>query len=244
MLRPILEDGPKKIVHDFKKIYNAFYIKGIFLFPVVFDTMLASYILEPDSKEFDLISISKLYLKVQISDKESCEKSSYFSERIECIKNLTAILKEKLANNDRLKLLEDLELPLVKVLSEMELSGISIDEQFLNVLKQETKELIFNLENKIYDLAGEKFNILATKKLAEILFEKLNLPAKKKTKKGYSTDSIVLDELSDKHPLPAMILEYRHISKLINTHIEVFPEMIHKKTKRLHTYFDQTGAAT
>jgi DNA polymerase-1 len=138
----------------------------------------------------------------------------------------------------------DLEMPLIPVLAEMELSGIKVDA---NVLQEISHHLLKNLEelqNKIYEVAGEKFNISSPQQVGVILFEKLNLPKLKKIKTGYSTNVDVLEELSLQHSLPGMILEYRHFAKLLSTYVNALPTFISPETGRIHTIFHQTGTIT
>jgi DNA polymerase-1 len=144
------------------------------------------------------------------------------------------------------RLYEDLELPLVPVLVDMERAGVKVDANVLRSLSAEMEGQLSDLTHRVYEAAGAEFNINSPKQLGEILFEKLNLPMHKKTRKtkGYSTDQAVLEELAESYELPRLILEYRQFAKLKSTYVDVLPTLIHPDTGRVHTSFNQTGAAT
>jgi DNA polymerase-1 len=135
-------------------------------------------------------------------------------------------------------------MPLVKVLSEIELNGIKLDLEVLHKLSGEIEERLAKLIDKIYVLSGREFNINSPKQLREVLFEKLKLPVVKKGKTGPSTDEEVLRHLAKRHELPALLLEYRQLTKLKNTYVDILPELIDNKTGRVHTSFNQTGTET
>jgi len=141
-------------------------------------------------------------------------------------------------------LFEKIEMPLLSVLVDMEFIGVAIDSQKLAKLSKELREKIYKLGDEIFKLAGHIFNIDSPKQLATVLFDELKLPITKLTKTGRSTDVQVLEELSWKHPMPKLILEYRQLQKLKNTYIDRLPEMVNFKTGRIHTSFNQTVTAT
>ncbi len=143
-----------------------------------------------------------------------------------------------------LKLYEELELPLVEILADMEMTGVKVDRDHLKKLSSKLEKDLRKQEDKIYALAGEPFNVNSPKQLGVILFEKLGLPVKKKTKTGYSTDMSVMEELASEHKLPAMIVNYRQLSKLKSTYVDALPLEIYSKTGRVHTSYNQTVAAT
>ena len=144
------------------------------------------------------------------------------------------------------RLYQEIELPLVPVLADMERAGVKVDPKMLQSLSAEMEEQIAGLTRRIYEAAGIEFNINSPKQLGEILFEKLNLPMLKKTRKtkGYSTDQAVLEELAESYELPQLILDYRQFAKLKSTYVDSLPTLIHPRTGRVHTSFNQTGAAT
>lgn len=169
---------------------------------------------------------------------ESCSSA-------EVLLRLAAAFESELARNESLgKLYRGLELPLVRVLMKMEEKGVFVDVSRLEALSKEYGKKISAIEEKIYKIAGEKFAINSPKQLAGILFEKLKIPAAKKTKTGYSTDSSVLTRLASSHELPALIIEYRTHAKLKSTYIDVLPSLVDKETGRIHTTFNQTVTAT
>ena len=141
-------------------------------------------------------------------------------------------------------LLEDVEMPLVEVLAAMERKGVLLDLALLGTMSQEIEQLLALAEEKIHRLAGEKFNINSPKQLQAVLFEKLGLPRGRKTKEGYSTDVDVLSALARSHELPAEILAYRGMVKLKSTYIDALPELVHPRTGRVHTSYNQTVTAT
>ena len=143
-----------------------------------------------------------------------------------------------------LKLCNDIEFPLIKVLSEMEFEGFKVDEKILAELNKQTEKLIKEYEAKIYESAGEKFNINSTQQLAEILFKKLNLTPSRKTKTGFSTDVKVLEELKYQHEIAMQLVDYRVLTKLKSTYLDGLKKAINPKTHRVHTVFNQVAAAT
>jgi len=157
---------------------------------------------------------------------------------------LAAELTRKIAAADMADLLRDVEMPLVAVLAAMERKGVLLDLALLKAMSLEIEQLLTLSEEKICMLAGEKFNINSPKQLQVILFDKLRLPRGRKTKEGYSTDVDVLSYLAQSHELPAEILAYRGMVKLKSTYIDALPEMVHPRTGRIHTSYNQTVAAT
>ncbi|OGI28071.1 MAG: DNA polymerase I, partial [Candidatus Melainabacteria bacterium RIFOXYA12_FULL_32_12] len=147
---------------------------------------------------------------------------------------------------DQNRVLYDIEIPLVPVLADMERSGVSLDTEYLKKLSNDIQADSQNVESKIYDYAGEKFNINSPKQVGDILFEKLNLSkrGKTKTKTGYSTSAKVLESLVTEHPIVSLLLEYRHLTKLKSTYIDALPELVNPKTGRVHTSFNQTITTT
>ena len=165
-------------------------------------------------------------------------------ERVDAIRRITPLLKEKLLEAGQEQLFDSLELPLITILAEMEYRGILVDAHSLELLAGELEKAMGEKAAKIYDLAKEEFNIHSPKQLASILFDKLALPVVKKTKSGPSTDSSVLEELVVAHPIAELVLNYRTLAKLKGTYAEVLPRLIHPRTQRIHTFFNQAVTAT
>ena len=165
-------------------------------------------------------------------------------EGAELIWRLAAMLKGKLREADQERLFSSLEMPLIPVLAGMEYRGILVDAGRLEALAADFEKAMREKATKIFELAKEIFNIQSPKQLAHILFEKLGLPVVKKTKSGPSTDSSVLEELLASHPIVELILNYRSLAKLKGTYADVLPRLIHPETRRIHTFFNQTVAAT
>jgi DNA polymerase-1 len=165
---------------------------------------------------------------------------------LDAVRRLFEILNPRIDEYGLRALYREIELPLIPVLADMERSGIKVDPGTLRSLSEEMEKQLAELTTKIYRSAGVAFNINSPKQLGEILFEKLNLPSGKKTRKtgGYSTDQAVLEELAVSHEIPRLILEYRQIAKLKSTYVDALPGLINPATGRVHTSFNQAGAAT
>jgi DNA polymerase-1 len=160
------------------------------------------------------------------------------------MRELYAVQKKMIKEQNLEFLFYEVEMPLSGVLFEMEANGVAIDVPVLEELSKKCQKKMAASEKKLFDLAGGEFNINSPKQLSEILFERLKLPVVKKTKTGFSTDEEVLTKLSEKNPLPALILEYRQMAKLKSTYIDALPLLIDPKTNRLHATFNQAGAET
>jgi DNA polymerase-1 len=168
----------------------------------------------------------------------------YSCEDADITFQLYEILKEELKSKELIDLCEEIEFPLVKTLSDMELRGVYINTNDLQDLSIELEKQISNIEAKIYELAGEKFNVNSTKQLQEILFVKLKLEPTKKTKTGYSTDIQSLEQMRFSHPIIEHLINYRQLVKLKNTYVDSLPELINKRTGRIHTNYNQTITST
>ena len=260
-LKTILEDESiKKTGHNIKYEYIIFKRQGITLRGMECDTMVASYVLNPSKYRHSLDNVSLDYLdhktisfkdvvgtgkKALTFDQVAIEKAKeYACEDSDIASILSKMLLPKLKEEGADELYYKIEMPLVKVLAKMEMNGVKLDMDFLESLSNEFGHKLDLLEKKIYQAAGEEFNISSTKQLGEILFNKLQLPVQKKTKTGYSTDVSTLTELSHIHPLPAEILSYRSLAKLKSTYIDNMPALVNEKTGRIHTSFNQTMTAT
>ncbi len=259
-IKPVLESKKIKLIgQNIKFDYLLMKRYGVEMNSIHFDTMVGSYILDA-SVDHSMDSLSEKWLKYRpISIKELIGKgkdektmdevdvelvSEYASEDADVTLQLYHRINYELAKLNQTKLCEEIEFPLIKVLGDMEFEGISVDGKVLKVLDKEIQNYIEKYEGKIYEEAGEKFNINSPAQLAKILTEKLHLGLSKKTKTGYSTDSSVLEELRYKHPIAASILEYRMMTKLKSTYIDGLMKSISKRTGRVHTSFNQIRAAT
>lgn len=220
-----------------------------------FDIMLAWYILGTESSQ-DLENIifsmegenlekyENQFKKRKIEDVEESELIEFLYKRSLNIYNIEKKLNEKLVDEDLFEVYDSLESKLVPVLANMELNGIKIDIKYFNEYKDELEKNVKSLEEKIYELAGEKFNISSPKQLSEILFEKMGIKPIKKTKTGYSTDVEVLEELSIRGiEIATNILEYRGYAKLLSTYVDPIPKLA-DKNDRVHTTFNQNGTST
>ncbi|VAX27550.1 DNA polymerase I [hydrothermal vent metagenome] len=259
-LKPILED-PKigKIGHNIKYDQIVLENEGIHLKGIAFDTILASYVLDPSRRGHGMDALALeifghrtiTYKEVagtglkQIGfDEVEIERATeYAAEDSDITWRLYRYFQPKLTG-ELLALYNEVEMPLLEVLAEMEINGVYVDKQHLADLSRKIAKELKKYEAKIYELAGEIFNINSPKQLAVILFEKLQLPVVKKTKTGFSTDVSVLEELSGQHELPENILAFRQLGKLKSTYVDALPLDIDKKTGRVHTSFNQTVAAT
>ena len=264
LLKPVLENPDiKKIGQNIKYDWIVLARHGINLAGVMFDTMLASYLLNPSKRAHNLDQIALDFLDHRtITYKEvtggkgkkgSCfsnvpiEKAgSYACEDADITLMAYDVLKPMLKEAHLEELFEKVEMPLVPVLMKMEMTGIGIDKEKLHSLSKSFEHQLEGLEGRIFAIAGEEFNINSSQQLGWILFEKLKLPVQKKTKKktGYSTDVDVLTTLAEQHELPAIILRYRSLSKLKSTYTDALLELIHPETGRIHTSFNQTITAT
>ena len=181
----------------------------------------------------------------KINDKSGNENAKYIlATRVYAIGQLHPIMTEKLKEINAYELFNEIEMPVVTVLASMQYEGMYVDKEALEDFGKELKTQIDLLTNEIYELAGEEFNINSHQQLGNILFEKLKLPSKKKTKTGYSTDVEVLEKIRFSHPIVAKVLEYRTLTKLNSTYVEGLIPYINKETKKIHSYFHQTITAT
>ena len=231
-----------KISNDLKFDIKVLHKKNIKINGNIFDIKLAHYLINPDISH-DLISMSKNYLNLQL-EKELKDLNGY--EISNLVLQLKPLLKSDLETFNQLKLYKEIEIPLLYTLAQMEIEGINLDTNFLKKLSVKTTEELDNISQKIYTEAGTEFNISSPKQLGEILFDKMKISSKpKKTKTGqYSTSEEVLTYLSANNDFVKLILEYRSISKLLNTYINSLPKQISKSTHRIHTEYVQTVAST
>ncbi|MFA6357604.1 MAG: DNA polymerase I [Candidatus Omnitrophota bacterium] len=229
----------KKTGHDLKKLKFLLFKEGIILNGLDFDTMIAAYLLNPSRAGYEITDLALENLK-QFIREDSLEAKDALALIVELKPALITALEEK----GLLKLFTELEMPLVSVLAQMEIDGIKLDLKLLKSLSRDLEQRLIKLILGIYESAQTQFNINSPKQLAQVLFEKLKLPVIKKTKTGLSTDEEVLRRLQDKHALPALLLEYRQLTKLKNTYVDALPRLVDSKTGRVHTSFNQTGTET
>jgi len=260
-LKPILEDESiKKIGQNIKYDKLVLLNYGIDIRGISFDTMIASYLLNPSRMSHGLDDIAFEYLDHKMTDIDELlgtgkkrvtmdmvdvgKVSAYSCGDSDVTLRLKNIFEKELLKKELDSLFNDIELPLVDVLSDMEKNGVKIDVDFLKETSSSMENELSGLIKNIYKIAGEVFNINSPKQLSRILFEKLGLPVVKKTKTGASTDVEVLEKLSSLHLLPKELLRYRELSKLKSTYVDALPELINKKTGRLHASFNQAVTAT
>ncbi|MEW5804982.1 MAG: DNA polymerase I, partial [bacterium] len=260
-LRPILEsDATKKVGQNIKYDYLVLYRYGIEVQGISFDTMVASYLLNPSRAQHNLETIALEYLnyrmltykevvgtgknEINFDQVEVPTATFYSCEDADITYQLTQILRPRVEQEGLSDLFYNIELPLVKILAHMEREGVKIDTERLSLMSHELEARLQDLTRQIYLLAGEEFNIDSPKQLGHILFDKLHLPVKKKTKNGPSTNVDVLMELAQKYDLPLIMLDYRQLKKLKSTYADALPCLIHRQTGRIHTSFNQTVTAT
>ena len=261
-LKDFFEDESiKKIGHNVKDFIVYLKCMGINMKGLVFDTMIASYILNPSKDTYLVSELSFEYLKRDLMPVENIiekgrTKNSYFKNvpisdilnstiaYCQAIYELREILNQLIKSNGQEVLYYEIEVPLINVLAGMEYHGFKVNKEELISLSKEFDEKIKLLEKEIYVLAGEEFNINSPKQLGVILFEKLKLPVKKKTKTGYSTDAEVLEKLSSEHEIVSLILEYRQLMKLKSTYTDGLLNVINPNTGKIHSKFNQTVVVT
>ena len=228
--RTLFSGDVKKTAHNVKDLMNRLNGEGLSRDGFVFDTALAAYLLRATDSGYELPDLAERYLGRSLDGAAA-------------VAMLTPVLREKLEADGQTRLFEEIELPLCRVLSEMEEAGFLIDRQALAAFGESLTEGIEGLEGEIWDLAGHEFNILSTKQLGQVLFEELMLPAGKKTKTGWSTNVDVLEKLQDKHPIVRKVLDYRTLTKLKSTYADGLLKVI-GPDGRIHTSFQMTVTAT
>lgn len=258
-LKPILEDHAiGKVAQNAKFEMNCLSCDGIKFGPLVFDTMLASYILNPDSKHglkdqsdrvlnYQMMRIDELIgtgrKQITINYAPLDKVAAYASDDARITLELTRFYAP-LLDKEQEFLLYEMEQPLAHVLASMEQAGVALDLDYLQNFSHELSSELARLETEIYALAGHGFNINSTQQLQKVLFEEIGLKPKNKTKTGFSTDAAVLESLREEHEIIGKLLEYRHISKLRSTYVDALPSQISKRDGRLHGDFNQTVTST
>ena len=258
------DENIKKISINLTEIYILLKQENINIKGMDYDIGIAAYILNSTNNKINIETLIDRYLEIDIneyatsndnqqqinlfdsidadkSSQEEKEKFMLYAYAVEKIKEIT--LKE-LEEINCIDLFYKIDMPTVEILSDMQWNGMYLDEKELSEFGRELTEKLDTITKIIYEIAGEEFNINSTKQLGEILFEKMKLPVKKKTKSGYSTDVDVLEKLKKEDPIIEQILEYRQLMKLNSTYVEGLKPYINPKTKRIHSFFHQTITAT
>ncbi|SHP99287.1 DNA polymerase I [Mycobacteroides abscessus subsp. abscessus] len=250
-------EASKKIVYDAKRTEVSLRHHHIHLKGIEFDLLLAAYIMNPAESVDDISTTAKRYGFTSISSDEAFygkgakrkipepeQLGEHLVRKGLVLQELRDKLEQELKANEQFELYYDLELPLSLILADMESCGIKVDMDRLHAMGEAITEQLSTIEARIYDLAGESFNINSPKQLGVILFEKLQLPVAKKTKTGYSTSADVLEKLEDEHEIIREILNYRQLGKLQSTYIEGLLKVINPTTKKVHTRFNQALTQT
>ena len=247
------------IAHNFKYDYEIFKNHGWDIENKVFDTMIADYLINPDSRhslehcavryfEYEMMPISELIGKGKNQstfDLVPVEAAAFYSSEDAFITfKLYDVYKKLLEERNLNYLFEKIEIPLISVLAKMELNGVKIDKIILNEISHNNQMEMVKLRDKIFEIAGQQFNLNSTQQLAQILFEHLKIKPIKKTKTGYSTDITVLEKLAKDYEIAKYLMKYRQIAKLESTYVKALPLLINKKTGRIHSSFNQTVAVT
>ena len=263
IFRPFFEkDDVLKIGHNIKFDFKVLKQYGIIVEGLLFDTMIAHYLLNPDGRHV-MEYLSEMYLNYKPISLESLvgkkgknqgnlrsvslqEQTEYASEDADLAFRLYQVFAPQLKKENLEDLFFNVEMPLMKVLAKMELEGIALDKKWLEQESIDLENDLRQLEKTIFELSGEEFNMNSPKQLGEVLFEKMQLdPKAKKTKSGqYATSEDILQKLSSKHEIIKHILEYRTYQKLKSTYVDALPLQIDKNDHRVHTNFSQTTAAT
>ncbi len=254
-LKPYLEGGLPKIGQNLKYDGKVLRRYDIHLKPIEFDSMLASYLLDPSARQHSLDAIARRFLGYEMTPYSALssenfrevpidEAAHYAAEDAEVVVRAREPLEKEINEKELQNVLETLEVPLIDVLTDIELNGILFDPSVLEVQAIDLDKQLVVLKAELFELAGEEFNPNSPKQVAHILFEVLQLPVLKKTKTGPSTDASVLSELAMQHPLPEKLVLYRELEKLMNTYIRKLPEYQDAETGRIYTSFNQTITAT
>jgi len=262
ILELLTDKNIQKIGQNIKFDLEVLHRAGYEIYPISFDTMLASYVINPSGRQHGLNSLAFEYFnyrmqpiteligsgskQVSFNTVDVDKATFYASEDADYTYRLRGVLAPRIDELKLQNLYYNIEIPLIGVLAAMEEEGVRIDADYLGQMSKEMERQLDKLTADIYIEAGTEFNINSTQQLAKILFEELRLPTRGKTTKktGYSTDVKVLEELAEIHDLPKLILDYRQLTKLKSTYIDALPRLINKNTGRVHTSFNQTIAAT
>ncbi len=242
-LRTILTDTTPKAIHDYKAAIHALALLGISLQGVEHDPMLYSYLLDPTYSSHRLADVALRRFNLMLSQLQT---NNDLAEAADITGRLTTALREDVKQAGLTKLYEEIDLPLVPVLARMEQAGVKIDTAALAKMSTELEREITAKAKEIHELAGTEFNISSPKQLADVLFNRLNLPKPVKYGRGRVTSTAVdvLEALAEEHPIARKVLDYRQLTKLKSTYVDTLPALINPATGRLHTTFYQAGTAT
>ena len=261
VLRPVLEsEGAEKVAHNLKYDLLVLRRHGVDVAGPFTDTMVGHYLLAPEETHnlndvarsllsYKMVPITELIgegaNQLSMRDVEVKEAARYACEDADVTLQIADVLDDELAEVNLLEIASDIEYPLVEVLAEMEHTGIRVDTDVLDSISERLAGELEELEEKIFELAGEEFNINSPQQLGEILFEKMDMPVISKTSTGNpSTKESVLQELSTDHEIPGLVLDWRKTYKLKSTYLDSLGELVHPETGRIHTSFNQTRTAT
>ena len=249
----LADQAAPKWTHDAKDLEAAVVAEGRSLGGVTTDTMLAAYLLDPAAPSFELQPLSEQYLGTDVlgSVAEEAEGQLFgdswrrTAAEAAAVALLAPVLDERIDKAGLRRLLDDVELPLSSVLARMQAHGVALDVAYLEEMAEGVRDTMATLQARIYQLAGEEFNLNSPPQLRAILYDKLKLSPGKKTPKGQlSTDASVLEKLRDMHPIVDAILSWRELDKLNSTYLDALPKQVDLRDGRVHTTFNQTGAAT
>ncbi len=261
---PMTDRGIGKIAHNAKYDFILLARLGLRVSPLTFDTMLAEFLIDPSSRHLGLKNLAAVRLgeemthiedligkgKKQISMAEVAIESAaaYAAADAEITLRLTPILRADLERAHGMKLLEEIEMPLVSVLADMEMAGVLLDLPFFKTMSVELQGRMAEIEKRVFDSVGKVFNINSTQQLSEILFNRLGLDPPDKSRKTasghFSTSADILESLQGKHPVVDWVLEHRELSKLKSTYVDALPAAVDSQTGRVHTSYSQIGAVT
>jgi len=261
---PLSDINIPKVGHNVKYDFVVLARYGLRVKPLSFDTMIAEWLINPDSHNLGLKNLAWVRLGIQMTKIEELigkgkkqitmadvpisKAASYAAADASVVLKLIPELKEELNDRNAVPLLHELEMPLVDVLADMEMVGIGLDVQFLKDMSVEISDQLVGIEDKIYEFVGEPFNLNSPQQLSMALFDRLKIEppdSSKRTASGfYSTAASVLEELKGNHPVIDLVLDYRELSKLKSTYLDALPQEVNHVTKRVHTSFNQTGSVT
>ena len=266
-LAALLADPERpKLAHDAKYLYLAVWARGWELAGLAMDTALAAYLALPAQRTYDLADLALRYLRKELrpegagADERPAGEGTQLALdtagedqtwpdwclRAQAVGELAVKLGEELAAMEVARLVDDVELPLVPILAKLERTGIAVDLSVLDEIRDRLDARLADHEARVYQLAGEEFNIGSNPQLQQILFEKLRLPKTKRIKTGYTTDHNALVQLAttDPHPILDALIGYREVAKLKNTYVDTLPKLVDKSTGRIHAQFNQLIAST
>lgn len=260
-VKPLLENPQIGFIgHNIKYDLHVLLNENIHVKNIAFDTMLASYLISPQTQRhnLDALSLEKLgevkipieeligkgKKQISMNDVPLDKITAYCCEDVDFTLRLKEIFENDLKLLELIPLYQQIELPLISILTQMERNGIYIDLKKLEIMSEELKKQLKELERQIFHLAGENFNLNSPRQLSTILFEKMGIKPPKKTVTGYSTAFDVLDSLKDEVPIVKKIIEYRTLEKLRSTYVDALPSQINPNTHRIHCTFNQSVAAT